>query len=102
MNLLNKATITGAKKASDPVFNMVAQLVAVRLNLQAGAGTCGNFVNIVNNAQTFLFNHNFDGSSYTPNKLTAAQTNYLNTLATLLDGYNNTSACPAIVPTPVP
>jgi hypothetical protein len=41
VNILNKTTIDGkTKKASDPLFNMAAQLLATRLNVTGGAGTC--------------------------------------------------------------
>ena len=103
VNLLDKSTaLTNKKKSSDAVFNMVAQLVAARLNIVAGAASCPNLNDIINNAQTFLVAHNFNGESYTPANLSNAQADYLNTLATLLDVYNNTSACPATAgPTPV-
>ena len=63
-----------------------------------GAGVCPNLVSIMNDARNWLINHNFTGDTYTLTKFSAAQANYLNTLATLLNGYNNTTACPAFVP----
>ena len=40
VSLLNKSTIdTGKKMASDPAFNLAAQLLAAKLNVVAGAVT---------------------------------------------------------------
>jgi Prealbumin-like fold domain len=89
VNLLNKTTITGGKKmASDPIFNMVAQLVAADLNLLAGAGQSVNAMNVRSCAHALLVTINFNGNTY--NKpLSAAQTTQANCLATQLDRYNN-------------
>jgi len=89
VNLLNKTTITGGKKmSSDPIFNMVAQLVAADLNVLAGAGQSVNAMNARACAHALLVAINFNGNTY--NKpLTAAQTAQANCLATQLDRYNN-------------
>ena len=101
VSLLNKSTLNGKKSASDPIFNMTAQLVAALLNLKAGAATCGNLDQTIAQALTLLSVHNFNGNTYTP-KLTAAEATYANQLATILDNYNNTSACPGAAPPPAP
>ncbi len=89
VNLLNKSTsISGKKMASDPLFNMAAQLVATELNLAAGAYTCGNVVSNVQNANNLLIKYKFTGDGYT-GKLSAADATLANTLATTLDNYNN-------------
>jgi uncharacterized repeat protein (TIGR01451 family) len=96
VNLLNKSTADGRKKmASDPLFNMTAQLVAAQLNRFMGAGISG--ITIMNIDKAVLLNgkYKFDGLTYTP-KLTAADTTLANCLATQLDNYNNNrpvSAC---------
>jgi hypothetical protein len=96
VNLLNKTTISGGKKmASDPIFNMVAQLVAADLNVLAGAGQSVTVMQLRTCAHALLDAIHFNGNSY--NKLTAAQVNQANCLATQLDRYNNNlsvSACP--------
>ena len=51
--LLDKRTLTGTKKASDPLFNMAAQYVAAKLNLQGGAAECG-ITATINAAQALL------------------------------------------------
>jgi hypothetical protein len=88
VNLLNKLTVNGGKKmASDPIFNMVAQLLAADLNVLAGAGQSTNSSAARNCAHALLVAINFNGTSY--NKLTAARTAQANCLATQLDRYNN-------------
>jgi hypothetical protein len=93
VNLLNKSTITsGKKKASDPLFNLAAQLLAADLNIAAGAGSCPSAVSAINAAQALLVKYNFDGNTYSP-KLTAADATLANSLATTLDKYNNNTLC---------
>ena len=88
VRLLDKSTIdTGKKMASDPAFNLAAQLLAAKLNVVAGAGTCPAAVNTVNGAQTLLAGVHFTGITH--DKLSAAQTTQANTSATTLDRYNN-------------
>jgi hypothetical protein len=97
VNLLNKSTKDGKKKmASDPLFNMTAQLIAAELNRYMGAGISG--ITIINVDRAVLLNgkYKFDGLTYAP-KLTAADTNTANCLATQIDNYNNgrpVSTCP--------
>jgi hypothetical protein len=97
VNLLNKSTIDGKKKmASDPLFNLTAQLVGAQLNGFMGAGISG--VTIINIDRAVLLDgkYKFNGLTYSP-ALTAADTNLANCLATQLDNYNNgrpVSACP--------
>jgi hypothetical protein len=55
VRLLNKSTIdTGKKMASDPAFNLAAELLAAELNVVAGAGTCPAVVSAINGTQTLL------------------------------------------------
>jgi hypothetical protein len=89
VNLLNKSTATkGTKMASDPLFNMTAQLIGAQLNMFAGAGVSGTTVVNVNKAVLLNGKYQFNGDTYTP-KLTAADTTLANCLATQLDNYNN-------------
>jgi hypothetical protein len=85
VSLLNKATINGGKKmSSDPIFNMVAQLVAADLNVLAGAGQSVTVMQLITCAHALLDAIHFNGNTY--NKpLTAAQTNLANCLAIQLD-----------------
>ena len=89
VNLLNKSTIDGKKKmASDPLFNMTAQLVAAELNRFMGAGISGTTIVNIDRAVLLNGKYKFDGLTYSPT-LTAADTNLANCLATQLDNYNN-------------
>jgi hypothetical protein len=92
VNLLTKSTLTGKKSASDPLFNMAAQLVAAELNVAAGAGVCPAAVTAINSAQALLVKYGFNGNTYAP-KLTAADATLANNLATSLDKYNNNLLC---------
>jgi hypothetical protein len=86
--LLNKSTLAGKKMASDPLFNMAAQLMAADLNILAGAAKCATVVNAISAAHALLDKYAFNGTSYSP-KLSAADATSANNLAKLLDAYNN-------------
>jgi len=86
--LLGKTPIDGSKKAaSDPAFNMVAQLFAAKLNYASGAQQCNAASAAMTQAQALLVTIGFNGLTHTT--LTAAQATTLNTLAGILDKYNN-------------
>jgi hypothetical protein len=97
VNLLNKSTIDGKKKmSSDPLFNMAAQLVGAQLNRFMGSGINGTTIINIDRAVLLNGKYKFDGLTYSP-KLTTADTNLANCLATQLDKYNNGTAvslCP--------
>ena len=87
--LLNKSTTNNGKKmASDPAFNLAAQLVAAELNFFAGAAKNGAVITAVNQAVVLLGKYAFNGVSYT-GKISNADANTMNSLATTLDNYNN-------------
>jgi len=87
----------GKKSASDPIYNMVAQLVAAKLNLNAGADPCGISATI-SAADELLTIVGFTGNldyKKGPAKLTKGKKYLANTLAGTLDDYNNNElACP--------
>ncbi|HWQ33932.1 MAG TPA: hypothetical protein VNQ79_13865 [Blastocatellia bacterium] len=92
-NILNKSTLSGKKMASDPAFNLAAQLLAAKLNVQAGAGACPKVVDAINAAQALLAAINFDGMTHSA--MTSAQIAQANDLASKLDAYNqdNSTFC---------
>lgn len=94
VRLLDKRNFSGAKMASDPLFNMAAQLVAAELNLASGAYTCPAVTSAVATAEGLLKTYNFTGFGYTT-PLTAADAALANKTAQKLDDYNNDrpSAC---------
>lgn len=95
VNILDKSTIGGVKKASNAAYNMAAQLLAAKLNIQAGADPrC--IGPVVNEAQQLLLAIGFNGS--TVPSFSAAQGSRMNVLATLLDRYNNGD--PTLCPIP--
>ncbi len=93
--ILNKTDLNGKKQSSDAAFNLAAQLLAAKLNVQAGAGACGPVLTAINQAQALLDFIDFNGLTH--KKMTPAQTALANCLATWLDDYNNdrASACNA-------
>jgi hypothetical protein len=92
VNLLNKCTVDKCSKmASDPGFNLAAQLLAAELNLVSGAGFCAETINAVYSAEQLLGQAKFNGLS---DKMTAAQATSANSLATTLNNYNNDMLCP--------
>jgi hypothetical protein len=93
VNVLNKTTIDGKKKmSSDPLINMAAQLLAADLNVVSGAGTCAASTSAITQAHTLLTNYNWNGLTYAP-KLSSGDAALANSLATLLDRYNNNKLC---------
>jgi hypothetical protein len=99
VRILSKQDVSsGANKGSDPAFNLTAQLLAAKLNVQAGAGVNGCAVNAINSAQDILdgppptYAVSFNGTGSYP-KSGQFATN-ANSLATTLDKYNNTNSCP--------
>jgi hypothetical protein len=82
--------------SSDPLFNMTARLVAAERNRFTGAGISGVTITNIDKAVLLDGKYKFNGVTDTP-KLTTADTNLENCLATRLDNYNNdrpASSCP--------
>jgi hypothetical protein len=96
VELLSKTDFTGVRRASDPLFNMTAQLVAAELNYFAGAGQPANTTSNINKAVKLDGKYNFNGFyPYTPT-LSPADKLLAACLNTQLDNYNNNnpaSAC---------
>jgi hypothetical protein len=93
VNVLNKTTIDGkTKKSSDPLFNMAAQLLAAKLNVTGGAGTCAASTNAINAAQALLVKYHWNGLTYSP-ALTSGDAALANQLNNTLDLYNNGNLC---------
>jgi hypothetical protein len=92
VRILSKQSIeTGNSMASDPAFNLAAQLLGAKLNVVAGAGACPAAVSAINDAQTLLAAIHFNGITH--DAMTAAQIAQAHTLATTLDNYNNNALC---------
>ncbi len=87
-NLANLTLVgDGKKMASDPAWNVAAQLLAYRLNIVAGAGDKAAANAAAADAQAILVAIGFDGLSRGP--ISAAQKAALNNDAAVLDSYNN-------------
>jgi hypothetical protein len=97
VSLLNKSDIKNGKKmASDPAYNMAAQLLGALLNIRAGAFSCPTVQTEVDAALALLVKYNFLGTGSYGNKMSAADQSLANTLASELDAYNNNNyaICP--------
>jgi hypothetical protein len=83
----------GRKKASDPLHNLAAHLLAAQLNFGADACTTPQVQDWAEEAETLLDTYNFDGDSHdllgkkSPDALKAKE------LAGYLDDYNNGAFC---------
>ena len=88
--ILNKSTLAGKKSASDPAYNMAAQLLAAILNIQAGAGTCTAANEAIADGLALLDAINFNGTGSFKN---AAGISGANAIAADLDAYNNNNLC---------
>jgi hypothetical protein len=103
VNILSKSDLNGVKRASDPAFNMAAQLLAAFLNVEAGAGVCPAATTAMTDGQQLLADADFDGfrtfgGSSTKGKKGSASTGTIdggaaNSLAGTLDAYNNNELC---------
>lgn len=94
VRLLSKSDVsTGAKMASDPAYNLAAQLLAAKLNVVAGAGTCGAATTAIADADALLTAIGFDGTGAYKSSMTPAQRSQANALASTLDAYNNNLLC---------
>jgi uncharacterized repeat protein (TIGR01451 family) len=96
VDILNKTDINGTKLASDPAYNLAAQLLAAILNVNASAAICPAATSNISAAKALLGPTNatpagigFTGSGPFAKKMTAAQITQANALATKLDHYNN-------------
>ena len=93
--LLGKSNMnTGKKMASDPAYNLAAQLLAAKLN-RAATGACADAITAINAAQALLDVIGFTGTGTYKNSMTAQQIASANTLAGTLDDFNNNELCPA-------
>jgi hypothetical protein len=84
--------VRGKKMASDPAYNLASQLLAAKLNQQAGAGTCGPVLTAMAQAQALLYSIGFNGTGSYLKKMNAANAAKANCLAAWLDDYNNNRA----------
>jgi len=91
---------SGKKMASDPAYNMAAQLLGAMLNVTAGAGTCANSTLAIASGQALLDQIGFDGTGTYANKMSATQITVANTLAGILDAYNQDNSVCSSLPVP--
>jgi hypothetical protein len=89
VNILNKNDLKGTKYASDPAYNLAAQLLAAQLNFQAAKKVCPTAGTAVLNAQALLTAIKFNGIGAFAKSMTATQVQNANTYATQLDNFNN-------------
>ena len=85
---LSKNTFSGVKKASDPLFNMAAQLLAADLNVKTGDIPSSTVANTITAAQALLVKYGWNGKGYT-GTLSSADAALANSYNTLLDEFNN-------------
>jgi hypothetical protein len=88
VNLLAKNAIDGSKRAGDPIYNMVAQMLGAKLNVAAQAGTCPTLLTALAQAQTFLDNLGFLGTGSYKGTLSASDQNLVNTWGGIFGSYN--------------
>jgi hypothetical protein len=73
--------------ASDPAFNLAAQLLAAELNQVAGAYSNPTVINAINQSVLLLGKYQFNGITHTT--ISSADATTMNNLAKILDDYNN-------------
>ncbi|HSN54682.1 MAG TPA: hypothetical protein VLT32_08415, partial [Candidatus Sulfomarinibacteraceae bacterium] len=92
--ILDKRSIDDkAEHASDPAFNMAAQLLAAELNYLNGALACVGVTDAINDGREVLsqvgFNGEFGDDGYSGELEELGLTTLARDLATVLDNYNN-------------
>jgi hypothetical protein len=87
--------VTGANRASDAAYNLAAQLLAAKLNVVAGAGTCATATSAIASAQSLLAGIDFTGTgAFLPSGgPPPPERTQANNLASTLDDYNNGLVC---------
>jgi uncharacterized repeat protein (TIGR01451 family) len=101
VRLLNKSNInTNKKMASDPCFNLAAQLLGYRLNQPFGGWNNSVAAAAADYAQAMLFAEHFNGITH--DKLSAKAIANLNYLASVLDSYNNDTLAITTLAIPYP
>jgi hypothetical protein len=88
VNLLAKNAKDGGKRAGDPVYNMVAQLLGAKLNVAAQAGTCATLTTALGQAQAFLDALNFTGLGSYKGVLSASDQTLVNGWGAIFGSYN--------------
>jgi len=85
---LSKLNFNGVNKASDPLFNMAAQLLAAHLNVNSGDVPDAAAASAISQADALLIKYSWNGVSYSP-ALTPADAALANFLNGQLDKFNN-------------
>jgi hypothetical protein len=96
VEILDKSDMDGRKRASDPAYNMAAQLLGALLNLSAGAETCDAAVDAAAAGLALLNSSGFDGYGVelkSKGKKADLEGAEANELAGILDEYNNGFLC---------
>jgi hypothetical protein len=88
VNLLAKNAKNGEKRAGDPIYNMVAQMLGARLNVAAQAGVCTALTTALTDAQAFLDALNFNGTGSYKGVLSASDQNKVNAWGGIFGSYN--------------
>lgn len=91
VNLLDKSDLNGFKRATDPAYRLAAQLLAARLNVQAGAPRCSAVQSAIADGNTLLSNVGFNGLNVYKGVINSDAADLL---AEALDQYNNGELCP--------
>jgi hypothetical protein len=100
VDILDKSDVgSGQKKANDAAYGLAAQLLAAKLNIVAGAGSCAAANTAISAGQALLDLINFTGTgNYLPPTVKGAllkqQRSDALSLADTLDKYNNNLLCP--------
>jgi hypothetical protein len=81
------------KMASDAAYGLAAQLLAAIANDTAGAGVCPEAGQAIVDGQQTLVDLGFDGTGNYCRRLNSSACQEANTLAGILDSYNNGTLC---------
>jgi hypothetical protein len=77
---------------------MAAQLLAVKLNIQAGAGSPACLTTLIAEADALLISVGYDG--FMTGNINSTQAQRLNELGAIFDAYNNNELSASCVPIP--
>jgi hypothetical protein len=94
VQVLSRKDNSGKNKSNDAAYSLAAQLLAAKLNVSAGAGTCGEALDAIADGQQLLVDIGFTGNGdYLGPKANATLRAQALELAGILDSYNNNTLC---------
>jgi hypothetical protein len=92
IDILNKRSTEGRKRANDGAYKLSSQLLAAQLNLDSGAGRCSAVERAMTAGNNLLERISFDGTGSYLTRNSSLRSQAIS-LAEVLDDYNDDDLC---------